>query len=133
MIAVLSGEVAMTFDSVPIYIPHLNSGKIKVLAVFGEKRLPAIDKVPTMVELGYPDAIARSWFGIVAPAGTPRDIVERVNEAVRKALNEPDVATRLRKLNAYAEPRSSEAFGDFLQRESATWTRIIDPLNIQLD
>lgn len=86
-----------------------------------------------MVEQSYRDAVARSWFGIVAPAATPRDIVGRVNEAVRKALTEPDVVARLREFDVYVELRSPEAFGEFMQRESALWSRIIEPLNIRLD
>jgi tripartite-type tricarboxylate transporter receptor subunit TctC len=131
--AVLSGEVAMTFDGVTLYTQHIQSGRLKAVAVFGESRLPMFDKVPTMVEQGYRDAVARSWFGIVAPAATPRDVVGRVNEAVRKALTEPDVVARLRDFDVYVEPRSPEAFGEFMQRESALWSRFIEPLNIRLD
>ena len=133
LMAVLSGEVSMTFDGVSLYIPHIQSGKLKAVALFGEQRVAAINQVPTMVEQGYKDALALAWFGLVAPAGTPREAVDRVNDAVRKALNEPEVATKLREFNAYIEPRSAAAFGELIQRESTLWGNILTPLNLKLD
>ena len=131
--AVLSGEVSMTFDGVTLYIPHIQSGKLKPIALFGEQHVPAIDQVPTMVEQGYKDAVALAWFGLVAPTGTPREAVDRVNDAVRKALSEPELVTKLREFNAYIEPRSAAAFGELIQRESTLWGRVLTPLNLQLD
>lgn len=133
LLAVLSGEVGMTFDGVTVYIPHVQAGKLKAIALLDEKRMNALDKVPTMVESGYKDAVARAWFGILAPANTPKIAISRMNEAVQKALSEPDVIAKLREVNAYVEPRSPEAFAEFLARESALWTQIIAPLNIQLN
>ncbi|MBN9410028.1 MAG: tripartite tricarboxylate transporter substrate binding protein [Burkholderiales bacterium] len=131
--AVLSGEVSMTFDGVTLYIPHIQAGRLKPIALFGEQRVTGIEQVQTMVEQGYKDAIALAWFGLVAPAGTPREAVERVNDAVRKALSEPELVAKLREFNAYVEPRSASAFGELIQRESALWGRVLTPLNLQLD
>lgn len=131
--AVLSGEVSMTFDGVTLYIPHIQSGKLKPIALFGEQRVSSIDQVPTMVEQGFKDALALAWFGLVAPAGTPREAVDRMNDAVRKALSEPELVAKLRDFNAYIEPRSPAAFGELIQRESTLWARILTPLNLQLD
>jgi tripartite-type tricarboxylate transporter receptor subunit TctC len=131
--AVLSGEVSMTFDGVTLYIPHVKAGKLKAIALTGERRLPALDSVPTLVESGYKDAVATAWFGIAAPAATPRPVIQRLNEAVQRAMAEPDVVAKLRELNAYVEPRSAEAFGELLQREAALWGRIIAPLNLKTD
>ena len=82
---------------------------------------------------GYGDAVAMAWFGVVAPAGTPRTVVERFNAAVTEALQQPDVRKRLQEANAYVEPRSPEGFAALLKRESDIWTRIIEPLNLQFD
>ncbi len=131
--AVLSNEVSMTFDGVTLYIPHIQSGKLKGIALFGEARVPALDKLPTMVEEGYRDAVAMAWFGIVAPKGTPGAVVERLNQAVSKALLEPDVKKRLQEFNAYVDPLSPAEFNELLKRESSLWTRTIGPLNIQMD
>jgi len=131
--AVLSGEVSMTFDGVTLYIPHIQAGKLKPIALFGEQRVTGIDQVQTMVEQGYKETVALAWFGLVAPAGTPREAIERLNDAVRKALNEPDLAAKLREFNAYIEPRSPAAFGELIQRESVLWGRVLAPLNLQLD
>lgn len=131
--AVLSGEVSMTFDGVTLYIPYVNTGKLKAIALTGDHRLPALDKLPTLAESGYKDAVATALFGIVAPAGTPRPVIHQVNAAVQRAMADPEVVARLRDFNAYVEPRSAEAFGELLQREAELWGRIIAPLNIQLD
>ncbi|MBC7380862.1 MAG: tripartite tricarboxylate transporter substrate binding protein [Burkholderiaceae bacterium] len=131
--AVLSGEVSMTFDGVTLYIPHIQSGKLNPIALFGEQHVAAIDQVPTMVEHGYKDAVALAWFGLVAPAGTPREAIDRMNDAVRKALSEPELSGKMREFNAYIEPRSPAAFGELIQRESVLWGRVLAPLNIQLD
>lgn len=133
LMAVLGGEVAMTFDGVTLYIPHLNSGRLKAIALTGERRLPALDKVPTLMESGYKDAVATAWFGIAAPAGTPNAVVQRLNEAIQRAMAEPDVVAKLREFNAYVEPRSAEAFADLLRREAALWSRIVAPLNLNLE
>lgn len=133
LLAVLGNEVMMTFDGVTNYVPHLQTGKLKGIALFGESRLPALNQLPTMVEEGYRDAVAMAWFGILAPTGTPRAVVERINAAVTKALLEPDVKKRLQESNAYVEPRSPEGYNDLLKRESEIWARIIEPLNLQLD
>lgn len=133
LLAVLGNEVQMTFDGVTNYVPHLQSGKLKGIALFGESRLPILGSLPTMVEAGYGDAVAMAWFGVVAPAGTPRTVVERFNAAVTEALQQPDVRKRLQEANAYVEPRSPEGFAALLKRESDIWTRIIEPLNLQFD
>lgn len=133
LMAVLSGEVAMTFDGVTLYIPHIQSGKLKPVALFGDQRLSAIDKVPTMTELGYPEALAVAWFGVLAPAATPRAIIDRVNAAISDAMKQPDVVARLRESNVYVEPRSAQAFSEMLKSESARWEKVVKPLNIQLD
>jgi tripartite-type tricarboxylate transporter receptor subunit TctC len=131
--AVLSGEVSMTFDGVTLYIPHIQSGKLKPIALFGEQRVSAINQVPTMVEQGFKDAVALAWFGLVAPTGTPQEAIDRMNDAVRKALSEPELAAKLRDFNAYIEPRSPAAFGELIKRESMIWGRVLTPLNLQLD
>jgi tripartite-type tricarboxylate transporter receptor subunit TctC len=131
--AVLSGEVSLSFDGVTLYIPHIKAGKLKAIAVTGETRVPALDNVPTLVESGYKDAVAQAWFGIAAPSATPREVVVKINDAVQKAMREPDVVAKLREFNAYVEPRSAEAFGELLQREATLWTRVIAPLNLQVE
>jgi tripartite-type tricarboxylate transporter receptor subunit TctC len=131
--AVLSGEVSMTFDGVTLYIPHIQSGKLNPITLFGEQRVASINQVPTMVEQGYKDAVAMAWFGLVAPTGTPREAIDRVNDAVRKALSEPELSAKLREFNAYVEPRSPAAFGELIQREAVLWGRVLGPLNIQID
>ena len=74
-----------------------------------------------------------AWFGLVAPTGTPREAIDRVNDAVRKALSEPELSAKLREFNAYVEPRSPAAFGELIQREAVLWGRVLGPLNIQID
>jgi len=130
--AVLSGEVHATFDGLTNYLPYARSGRLKILAVFSDERVPAADTIPTMVESGYPEAVAYSWFGIVAPAGTPAAIVNRFNQAVNASLQTPQLRERLR-TDASAGPiLSAAAYGDFMQRQAQVWEKVIAPLKLEL-
>ncbi|MCA0240659.1 MAG: tripartite tricarboxylate transporter substrate binding protein [Proteobacteria bacterium] len=130
--AVLSGEVNATFDGITNYLPHARSGRLKILAVFSEARVPAAEMVPTMVESGFADAVAYSWFGVVAPAGTPRAIVERLNRAINDGLQTPELRERLR-ADASAGPiLSPEGYGEFMRRQAQIWEKVIAPLKLEL-
>ncbi len=130
--AVLSGEVHATFDGITNYLPNARAGKLKILAVMSEARVPAAESVPTMVETGYPDAVAYSWFGIVAPAGTPPAIVNRLNQAVNAGLQAAEVRDRLRTDVLSAPILSPEGYGDFMRKQSQIWEKVITPLKLEM-
>lgn len=130
--AVLSGEVHATFDGFTNYLPHARSGKLKLLAVFSEQRVPAAETVPTMAESGYPEAVAYSWFGIVAPAGTPAAVVNRLNQAINASLQTPELRERLRADASSGPILSPEGYGEFMRRQAQLWEKVITPPKLEL-
>jgi tripartite-type tricarboxylate transporter receptor subunit TctC len=121
----LGGRITVTIDNLPLALPYIKSGRLRALAVVGPKRQPMLPDVPTMVEAGIPGYELTNWFGLMVPAGTPRDIVTRINADVAKVLKMPDVRERL--LGMAAEPVGStpEQFSAFLKSETAKWAKVI--------
>jgi len=131
--AVLSGEVQATFDGITNYLPLVRSGKLKILGVFSEVRLPAIEMVPTLTEAGYSQAVAYSWFGIVAPSGTPKAVVQRLNQVINTSLQTPELSDRLRADVSGGSILSPEAYGDFMLKQAQIWEKVIVPLKLEVD
>jgi tripartite-type tricarboxylate transporter receptor subunit TctC len=123
---VIAGHVNAVFSGPPTALPHAASGKLVALAVTSPKRLASAPSIPTMVESGFPEFVASFWYGLIAPAGTPRDVVQRLNREVGRALAQPDVRERLATLGL--EPTSGstpEAFGAFMKKDAVKYTTII--------
>jgi tripartite-type tricarboxylate transporter receptor subunit TctC len=118
---VLAGNISMMFVDILSALPHVKSGRLKVLAVTGLKRAAAVPEYPTVDESGVPGFNGNSWLGLVAPAGTPRDIVARLSAEVAKALHSPDVRERF--LAQGVEPVGStpEQFAAFIESEIPRW------------
>ena len=114
-------------------IPQINGGKLKPMAVTGAKRLPALKDVPTMAEQGFGDFVLRSFDGMMVKAGTPKDVVERLNAELNKALNLPDVRDRLAALALEPEPMSGAQFGQVIATETDKWQRIGRAAQIKVD
>ncbi len=114
---VVGGQVLVYFDQVAASMPHIQSGKLRALAVSWNKRLDNLPDVPTYAELGYPALNDPSWFGLVAPAGTPASDVERVRNAAAKALTEPAVIERLAALGLFVTGSTPAAFGVEISKE----------------
>ena len=129
--AVLSGEVDMMFGATVAVAPHIKSGRVHVLAVATPKRLPAFAEVPTLVELGYPGVVISNWSGLVAPAGTPKDIIERLRAEMHRILALPDVTQRLEGLGVEAAPTSPEEFGALIRSELKRWNQIVRDAGIK--
>jgi len=123
--AFLAGEVQVLFDSMPGPQQHIQSGAVRPLAVTGTKRLAVLQSVPTFAEQGMPGVDIGFMFGIVAPAGTPRDIVMRLNAEFTQALSDPDVRTTLARQAVEPSPGTPEAFGALLAAESKRWKEIV--------
>jgi tripartite-type tricarboxylate transporter receptor subunit TctC len=113
----LSGQVQLMFSSVVAILPHVKAGKLRALAVSSTKRLPLLPDIPTVAEAGVPGYQSSSWYGILAPAGTPADVVARLNAAIVKAVAEPDVRQALEREGATPVGDSPQAFGAFIQEE----------------
>jgi tripartite-type tricarboxylate transporter receptor subunit TctC len=131
----LAGTVSFMFDMVPASLPYLKSNppKARALAVATSKRLPQLPNVPTFAELGVKDFEVSNWFGVVAPKGTPAPVVAKLNDAVNRALKEPDIADLITSQGNVVGGGSPEAFAGFIAAESARWGRIVREKKIQAD
>jgi len=132
----LAGQVQMLFTGVPALLPHIRAGKIRALAVSSPKRLALLPDVPTVAESGVAGTKgfeADQWYGLVAPAGTPPDIVALLNQSVNKALASEEVRTRLASEGAEATPASPQVFSQLIGKEIPRWEKVIKSAQIRLD
>ncbi len=129
----LSGQISMMFDNMPPSIPHIQSGKFRPLAVTSLKRQPQLPDVPTMDELGYKGFEAGSWFGMLAPAGTPAAVVEKLNALVVQAMTTPAMRQRYESLGYSLNPGSPAAFAAFMRAEREKWGRVVAQAGIKAD
>ncbi|WP_312307223.1 tripartite tricarboxylate transporter substrate binding protein BugE [Pulveribacter sp.] len=130
---VLGGQVAVYFDQVASSLPHVKAGKLKALAVSWPQRLDVLPDVPTYAELGYAQANDASWFGLVAPKSTPAAQVQRVQQAVAQALQEPAVRDRLAGQGLYASGTTPAEFSAQIEREIAKMKEVAAHAKIKLD
>jgi tripartite-type tricarboxylate transporter receptor subunit TctC len=121
----IGGQVQLIFDSMPSAMPHVKSGKIRALAVTTARRSPTVPDLPTIAESGVPGFDISTWYGVWAPAGTPRDIVNRISSEVAKALQQPAVRERLVALGAEPAGDTPEEFAAYCQSELAKWSKIV--------
>jgi tripartite-type tricarboxylate transporter receptor subunit TctC len=133
MTDLLSGEVQLMFGTVVALVPHIEAGKLRPLAVTSRKRSALLPNVPTMAESGLPDYEAGSWYGIMAPAGTPREIIDRLHAAIVKALAQPDVAKRLAAEGAVVIGSTPAEFAAHLKRELARVGKVVRAAGIRAE
>ena len=129
----LAGHVSLMFDNMPSCLPHVKAGKLRALAVSTLKRSPALPALPTVAESGLPGFEVSVWFGVLAPAGTARDIVSRLNAIVVNALASSDVRERLAGQGAEPIGNSPEQFTAQMQRDLVKWAKVVKDANIKLD
>lgn len=126
-------QVDAAFGDTSSTIELVKAGRVRALANSGPKRLPMLPDVPTMTEAGYPFT-TYSWYGLLAPARTPPDIIERLNAAVQKALVDPEVVRRMRELNFDDLPQTTPAqFGSVIRQDLQDWRGLIRSINLSLD
>jgi tripartite-type tricarboxylate transporter receptor subunit TctC len=130
---VVAGQIPMGPIDTVVILPHLRAGKLRALASFSEKRLAATPDVPSMAELGYPGLDIAPIVGVGAPAKTPRDIINRLNAEIVKALRDPEVSAKLTGLGLEIIADTPEQFAAFFQSEAKKWLPLIRSLNIKLD
>ena len=126
----MSGRVTLYFDTLTSAAPHIQTGRLRPLAVTSARRSPLLSDTPTMSEAGFPGFVATAWLGLVAPAGTPAPVLERLNAEVAKALAAPDTRERLLKLGTETEGGSAARFEKFLDQETARWSTLIKEARI---
>jgi tripartite-type tricarboxylate transporter receptor subunit TctC len=122
---VIGGQIPMSFETVTVAVPHIQSGKVRALAVTSAQRSGAIPNVPTLQEAGVPGFDVASWQAFYAPAGTPPAIVNRLNSEIAKILVMPDIKARLEGLGLVYSPNTPEQFTAFGKAEIAKWTKVV--------
>jgi len=128
-IALLGGEVSATMLTVASFIPHVKSGRLKVLAVVSPNRVPQLPDVPTMIESGFPELKLGSWQGVYVPTGTPRPVVDKLFATVIKVMADPEVIERYRLGGALVvTSKSPEDFAAFMKTQTAFWTVLVNQL-----
>jgi len=122
----IGGQVQFLFTTIPGALPHIKAGTLRALAVTSPRRSPALPDLPTMAESGLPGFQAISWHGIVAPAGTPASVIDTLNQAFSRALASEQVRQRLLEEGAEAAGLNTQAFGEFIRQEIATWAQAVE-------
>jgi tripartite-type tricarboxylate transporter receptor subunit TctC len=133
VVDVIGGQAQAMFADMPVLAPHLQSGRLRGLAIAGFERSPLFPNIPSMKELGFPRFNARQWYAVFAPAGTPPEIVNRLNEAIRQAVAAPEVRDRLAEIGADVYTLSPAEFGKFVQEEIERWKTIVAKYGIKLE
>jgi tripartite-type tricarboxylate transporter receptor subunit TctC len=121
----VAGHVPILFDNLSTVIPQVHAGNVRALAVASPRRLPSLPDVPTFAEAGLEGFEASSWFGLLAPAGTPSGIVARVIGDVEKALSRPELQKKFETTGAQVAAISGAKFGDFIKMETEKWADVI--------
>jgi tripartite-type tricarboxylate transporter receptor subunit TctC len=131
--AILAGEVQIIADPSTTSLPYIQDGKLRPIAVASDVRDSKVPDVPTVVEAGFPKLQSPFWLAVVAPAGTPREIIMKLNGAFRQALAAPDTRARLDTLGAEVKIGTPEDLDKMLARERAQWTALVKAANIQVE
>lgn len=129
----LGGVVAMNFDTMPPVLPHIQSGKLRGLAISTPKRLQQLPDVPTFEEEGIKGFDVTNWYGVMAPGGTPREIVTKLNADINKAMQVPEVRARLEAVGTQLNEQSAAQFEAFMKNEVAKYAKLIKDANIRIE
>ena len=129
----MGGQISMIFDNMPSVIQQVKSGRLKALAVTSAQRNAQLPEIPTIQELGVAGYEVWSWFGLLAPAATPKPIVDKLNATIVDILKQPDVQAKIIELGAVPVPETSAEFGAFIEAETLKWAKVIKEANIGMD
>jgi tripartite-type tricarboxylate transporter receptor subunit TctC len=127
----LGGQIPAMVATPPSSLPHIKAGKIRALATTGAARAALMPDVPTVAESGYPGYEATNWYAYLAPAGTPKDVLDRLNQEIVQALRAPDVREQLDRQGIEAKPGTPEELTKYMERELATWGKVVKAAKIQ--
>ncbi|HVF64295.1 MAG TPA: tripartite tricarboxylate transporter substrate binding protein [Casimicrobiaceae bacterium] len=131
--ALLAGQVQMAISGLPPMIAHIQSGRLRALAVTGPSRMAQLPDVPTVTEAGVKDVDVSAWYGVVAPAGTPPEIVARLNDAFVKAIARPEVRDRFLATGTEPHVTAPKAFADLIRSDGARWAAVIKRANVKAE
>ena len=127
----VGGHISAAFPSISLAAEHARAGRLRLIGIAALKRADSLPDVPTLAEAGVPGFEVLSWYGLLAPAGTPADIVMRLNQDVTRGLNEPDSVERIRAIGAEPVKSTPAEFGTFLKKEIAKWAGVIRTANVR--
>jgi len=130
---VLAGAIHLVVIGVPAAGPHIKSGRLRALAVIAPQRLPALPEVPTVAEAGLPDFDVTTWYGVLAPAGTPRPVVARLNGELVKILYSADMKDKLNALGTDPVTSTPEEFAAYLRQETVKWADVVRKAGLKAD
>jgi tripartite-type tricarboxylate transporter receptor subunit TctC len=133
VIDLVAGRVQLMFDGAPSLLAHVKSGRLRVLAVASPQRNALVPQAPTFAEIGYPELDVSLWYGMMAPAGTPRAVVERLNVEIGKVLDAPEVRERFAAQGAEAAPTTPEQFAQFMRQELARWEPVVRKAGVKAE
>lgn len=129
----LGGQVQSMFDNSPSAMPHVKAGKLRALAITSKERSPLLPNVPTVAESGFPGFEVQSWFGMSAPKGTPSQVINRLNEALNAALNDPAIKQRLMDMVATTSPGTPDDMQKFVNDELKSWHEVVKASGAKAD
>jgi tripartite-type tricarboxylate transporter receptor subunit TctC len=129
----LGGQIQMMFATIPSVIQHVRAGSLRAIAVTSDRRSPALPEIPTVAESGFPGFQASSWFGFVAPTGTPDPIVRKLHEMIASIVRMPDINEQLSSQGADPVGSSPEAFGQYMKNETEKWAKVVKASRIRLE
>jgi tripartite-type tricarboxylate transporter receptor subunit TctC len=129
---VMGGQIALSLSNMPAYTPQIKAGRVRALAVSTSKRSPAAPEIPTMAEAGVPGYVTVAWFGLLAPAKTPRDIINKLSAETARILKMPDVYSRLADLGAEPVGSNAAEFDAHIKAEIIKWAKVIKDANVEL-
>lgn len=130
-ISLISGEITAAVSTALSAMPHVKAGRIRALGVTSSSRIKALPDVPTFVESGLPTFVTTQWFGILAPAGTPRPVIDRLYQALTRGANRPDFVERMTSQGVEVVNRKPEEFAALIKREIAQWNKVIKAAGIK--
>jgi tripartite-type tricarboxylate transporter receptor subunit TctC len=129
----MGGQVNLHFDQITSAASHIQAGKLRALLVTAPQRVPMLPDVPTAAEAGFPAFEATNVTGLIAPAGTPREIVDKINAAIQKVIAQPAVRAKFADIGAQTTGGTPEQFGAYIREDLAKWTRIVKDANVKVE
>lgn len=133
LVDLVAGQVHIVFSSSPSVMPHVTTKRLRALAVTTAKRVAAMPELPTIVESGLPGFIVTGWYGLLAPAGTPGNVIAKLNSDLVMTFKQPEVRQKLVDLGLEVETSTPQGFGDFMKAEIAKYAKVVRSANIRVD
>jgi len=130
---VIGGQIPLNFENIAVVLPHIKAGKVRALGVTSAKRNRFLPDVPTIAESGYPGFESVGWFGLMAPAATPRGVLDKLNAETVRILNLPDVSSRILGLGAEVKPTTMAEFETFNREQIVKWAKVIKESGARID